>query len=128
MKVIETIWFTDVNGCIGIVIGEEDVTGDRKAYIGSASGTDEKADTEQILAWGNKFSLDVTERIHRYLTKSNVVAVAPKLLEACKAQHDAIDRLFAELIRRDPNFFPSKSGQPWEAIRKGNQAIAEAEI
>ena len=130
MKVIETLWFTNKHGCIGIVVAEEDVTGERKAYIGPASGTDEKADTEQILAWawGNKFSLDVIERIHRYLTKSNVVAVAPKLLEACKAQHDAIDRLFAEVIRRDPDFFPSKSGQPWEAIQKGNAAIAEAEI
>jgi len=128
MKVIDSLWFTNLDGCIGIIVIEEDITGDRKAYIGPASGKDEKADTEAILAWGNKFSLDVTERIHRYLTKSNAVAVAPKLLEACKAQHDAIDRLFAELIRRDPDFFPSKSGQPWEAIQKGNAAVAEAEI
>ncbi len=42
MKVIETLWFTNINGVIGIVIIEEDVTGDRKAYIGPASGTDEK--------------------------------------------------------------------------------------
>lgn len=49
------------------------------------------------------------------------------LLEACKTQHQAIDRLFAELIKRDPNFFPSKSGQPWEAVQKGNAAIAKAE-
>ena len=55
------------------------------------------------------------------------VSTGPKLLEACKAQHNAIDRLFAELIERDPEFFPSKSGQPWEAIQKGNAAIAEAE-
>lgn len=48
------------------------------------------------------------------------------LLEACEAQHQAIDRLFALLIEKDEKFFPSKSGQPWEAIQQGNVAIAKA--
>lgn len=69
MKVIERLWFTNLNGCIGIVVIEEDITGDRKAYIGSASGTDEKADTKQVLAWGNKFSLDTTHRLRHLLTE-----------------------------------------------------------
>lgn len=69
MKVIETLWFTNKDGCIGIVVVEEDVTGDRKAYIGPASGTDEKADAEQILAWGNKFSLDTTLWLRHRLTE-----------------------------------------------------------
>jgi len=50
-----------------------------------------------------------------------------ELLKACKAQHEAIDRLFALLISHDSGFFPSKSGQPWQAILQGNAAIAEAE-
>lgn len=50
-----------------------------------------------------------------------------QLLEACKAQHEAIDLLFARLIQLDPNFFPSKSGKPWEATKKGHAAIAAAE-
>lgn len=49
-----------------------------------------------------------------------------ELLEACKAQHEAIDRLFALLIEKVPEFYPSKSGQPWEAVLKGNAAIAKA--
>lgn len=49
------------------------------------------------------------------------------LLEACKAQHQAIDRLFAELVKCDPDFFPSKSGQPWEACKKGNAVIKRME-
>ena len=49
------------------------------------------------------------------------------LLDACKAQHEAIDRLFALLISNDSGFFPSKSGQPWQAILQGNAARAEAE-
>lgn len=50
-----------------------------------------------------------------------------ELLDACKGQHDAIDRLFAELIKRDRTFFPSKSGMPWEAAQKGNNAIHKTE-
>lgn len=49
------------------------------------------------------------------------------LLLACKAQHEAIDRLFALLIEKVPGFMPSKSGQPWTACVQGNAAIAAAE-
>ncbi|GAI27216.1 unnamed protein product [marine sediment metagenome] len=62
--------------------------------------------------------------IFKYVEKE---AVTSDLLEACKAQHQAIDRLFAELIKRDPAFFPSKSGQPWEAIQKGTAVIKRME-
>jgi len=50
------------------------------------------------------------------------------LLKACKAQHDAIDLLFARLIALDPKFFPSKSGKPWEAVLLANTAIKTAEL
>lgn len=56
-----------------------------------------------------------------------MTALEEQLLEACKAQHEAIDLLFARLIQLDPSFFPSKSGKPWEAMVKGNEAIAAAE-
>lgn len=69
MKVIEALWFTDLDGCVGIVVVEEDITSDRKAYIGPASGTNEKTDTEQILAWGCKFSLGTVLRLRYLLTK-----------------------------------------------------------
>ena len=69
MKVLETLWFTNTQGCIGIVVGEEDVTGDKKAYIGIGNGASEKEDTEAILAWGTKFSLDTAQRLVSYLTK-----------------------------------------------------------
>lgn len=71
VKVLESIWFTNnQGGTTGIIIVEE-VTGDRKAYIGVGNGIDEKADIEDILAWGSEFSLDTTEKIHHYLTKSS---------------------------------------------------------
>lgn len=63
------------------------------------------------------------------LANALVMAAGPALLAACKAQHEAIDRLFAMLIEvtgdRQP-FYPSESGQPWEAVLIGNAAILKA--
>lgn len=55
---------------------------------------------------------------------ARLIAAAPALLEACKAQHEAIDRLFAVLISNLPMYLPSESGQPWDALKQGNTAIA----
>jgi hypothetical protein len=60
-----------------------------------------------------------------------VKAAARDLLSACKAQHQAIDILFAMLASRattgGPVFFPSQSGVPWDALVEANAAIAKAE-
>ena len=48
------------------------------------------------------------------------------LLAALKAQHEAIDILFAMLIERDKTFFPSKS-VVWPLMLQGIAAIAAAE-
>lgn len=58
---------------------------------------------------------------------AHLIAAAPDLLAACKAQHTAIDTLFAMCIEKDAKFFPSKSGQPWKAIKQGQAVIAKAE-
>ncbi len=68
MRVLETLWFTNMNGVCGIVLGEGDVTKDPVAYIGVVGGKDEKADTEDIIAWGNKFSQDTALRILHHLS------------------------------------------------------------
>ena len=51
----------------------------------------------------------------------------PQLVAALKAQHHAIDILFAMLIdsqrQDDPPFYPSKSGQPWKALLAGKAAL-----
>lgn len=60
-------------------------------------------------------------------SNARLIAAAPDLLLACKAQHRAIDILFALLIQKDEKFFPSQSGQPWKAIQQGNKAIKDAE-
>ena len=63
MKVIETLWFNSFGGTVGIVVGEEDITKDRKAYIGSASGLDGKADTDHIIGFGLPFSLETARKL-----------------------------------------------------------------
>ena len=50
-----------------------------------------------------------------------------KLLNACKAQHRAIDNLFALLIAKNGKFLPSESGQPWKALIQGNKVIENEE-
>ncbi len=55
-----------------------------------------------------------------------LIASAPDLLTACKAQHNAIDILFAMLIERDTSFMPTKS-PVWDACLQGHAAIAKAE-
>jgi len=63
MKVIETLWFNSFGGTVGIVVGEEEITKTRVAYIGPASGIDEKEDTDHIISFGLPLSLDTTKKI-----------------------------------------------------------------
>lgn len=60
---------------------------------------------------------------------AKAIAALPDLINACKAQHEAIDLLFAMLIVQSPpgkTFYPSKSGKPWEALVAGNAALRKA--
>jgi hypothetical protein len=63
--------------------------------------------------------------VHEYL-----YSIVPQLVQALKAQHHAIDVLFALLIAKtmhgEKPFYPSESGQPWEAIKAGKAAIEAA--
>ena len=54
------------------------------------------------------------------------IEMVKELLAACEAQHDAIDTLLAILVERDPTFFPSKCGKPWNAQVAGHAAIIKA--
>ena len=48
-----------------------------------------------------------------------------ELLEACKAQHQAIDLLLAALLHADPTFRPSQSAA-WPAVEQGWAVISKA--
>ena len=123
MKVIDSMWFNTPQGSYGLVIGENDM-GERKLYSGVAEGLDQQADEQAILSWGNKANLGMMEGLIAKTRKVN----ATEVLDALRGQHQAIDRLFAELIKRDADFFPSKSGQPWEAAQKGNALVKKLSV
>lgn len=68
MNIQDAIWFTELGGqCIGIVIGQDEVTGERKAYIGTGYGEDEGLDARFICANGAKFHLQSAEFVLNYL-------------------------------------------------------------
>lgn len=50
-----------------------------------------------------------------------------KLVDVVEKQHKAIDSLLTLASSTSPEFMPSKSGKPWEALLAGNRLIAEIE-
>jgi len=95
MEVIETLWFANLNGTCGIVLGKEDITEDPVAYISSVEGKDEKADTEYILGFGSKFSRDTALRIlHHFSSKKELNTSQGGKMELTKdeerASHDCL--------------------------------------
>ena len=69
MKEIGTYWFNSSTGTVGLVVGEDVVTKERKAYIGAASGVDEQIDTEHIKRYGSKVSLHCLQEIVALMEK-----------------------------------------------------------
>jgi len=62
MKIIHSEWFTGSN-VIGIVVGEDYVTEDRKAYIGIGVGVDEEDDEKLIATMGVPVSKESLQKI-----------------------------------------------------------------
>ena len=65
MKIIDDIWFANFQGMntIGIVIGEDEVTGERKAYIGFGLSVSRQDDMQTIAANGAKLTPEIAARI-----------------------------------------------------------------
>ena len=51
-----------------------------------------------------------------------------EILAVLKAQHDAIDSLFALAISLDRKFMPTKSGHVWDVCLAGNELIKKLEV
>lgn len=64
MQITKVFWFTDTRGCFGIVTGKDEVTGEKKAYIGHASGVSEDADAKYIAENGAKISRKQIEELY----------------------------------------------------------------
>jgi hypothetical protein len=63
MRVVDAIWFNK----IGIVLAEDEVTKERKAYIAQGRGDDEQEDIEHIKNFGRKLHPEVALRINKFL-------------------------------------------------------------
>lgn len=63
LKVIDKSWFTNRQGTFGIVLAQDTITNERKAYIGLADQNSEPKDVEEILAWGAKFPVAAAEAL-----------------------------------------------------------------
>ena len=63
MKVIRSLWFSHLAGTIGIVIGEDDLTKERKAFIGLVAGNNEEMDSAWVLDRGSHLSRGTLQEI-----------------------------------------------------------------
>lgn len=52
-----------VEFCIGVVVVEDEITHERKGYIGIGNGIDEKADIRRVLDWGSPIIPRIIEEI-----------------------------------------------------------------
>jgi len=68
MKAIDSMWFNHRKGCFGLVIGEDETTGERSLYGGGVNGNDPAADLVEALTWGNKVNMT---RLCALLSKLN---------------------------------------------------------
>ena len=55
MKILKAWWFSPMmTPHFGVVVGVDEITKEKKAYIGPADGLDEESDTRDIAARGAK--------------------------------------------------------------------------
>jgi len=69
MKIINTIWFSEYakEKPIGIILGEDETTKEKKVYIGTGQGIDEGEDTGHIVSCGSKFPLAIAKEVYNFL-------------------------------------------------------------
>lgn len=71
MKIVDTLWFTANRGYCGLVLCEDEITGERKAYIGRCVGLNPEQDIDDILHWGARFHKGTAERILMFLREND---------------------------------------------------------
>ena len=60
-------WFSSIDGCFGIVVGQDEITKEKKAYIGRGAGQIEEEDCVYISQHGAKIRLSQLENIVKHL-------------------------------------------------------------
>ncbi len=56
-KLIDSMWFNTDQGHFGIILAEDETTGELKLYAGVVAGFDQQADERAILSWGHKVNI-----------------------------------------------------------------------
>lgn len=77
-------WFTGGFGTLGIVTGEDETTGTKRAYIGQVDGYDEDKDTKHIAEHGSPLSPPILRSVLQDLGEPNTEELSNKLLLAQK--------------------------------------------
>lgn len=60
-------WFTCLDIPVGIVLTEDEITKEKKAYIGLGNGFDEESDKEHIKKHGSKLDHITAQEIAEFL-------------------------------------------------------------
>lgn len=69
METLLVEWFTDSAGSFGIVVGEDEITKERKAYIAPCHGMNESEDIDWIKSNGAKVIPKQLENVLEVLNK-----------------------------------------------------------
>jgi hypothetical protein len=69
MKIEQTLWFNEMSSTrpIGIVIGSDEVTGEKKAFIGTGDGISASGDAKHITEWGTKLKKHMIKEIYNQM-------------------------------------------------------------
>jgi len=62
IELVSWCWFNG-RDAIGIVLGLDTITNEKKAYIGKVGGLNEGLDIANIMAWGSKFDVECAEKL-----------------------------------------------------------------
>lgn len=68
MEIVDKLWISTERGALGIVVGNDKVTGERKAYIALIAGHDEDIDANYVLENGSRFPIEFAQRLIRDLS------------------------------------------------------------
>ena len=77
MNITHDYWFSGMAGLVGIVVGEDEITGEIKAYIGVALGIDQESDAKYVNQGGTKLTLRTLDEIRGHLAPKKKPAVPP---------------------------------------------------
>lgn len=62
VELVSWCWFNG-RDIVGVVLGYDTITKEKKAYIGSVDGHNERHDIFNIMCWGSKFDVECAEKL-----------------------------------------------------------------